>query len=673
MVRVLQLLTSLVSFPAATIVIAVVTTSVLLGMVASPSTVVVRPGQVPAGSDCVTAGAVWGQCALQISLPDGARQCPGSGSGAACEEAARAPKVTVGISSTPTGGEPCASRPVAELPNVAACMDAASQPSFPVMSLKPAAPAQRVSLTTNASNVRAGQNVVLNATSVLTVTATGEAIEILDQTAGAVIGACAAGTQCTVAYAAKSGVHSFVAIITKPTVRTSGSSNTLVASNAVHVKWSGVTMDSTNGVVGPGKAITVRATSDEAAGGGLLLQLYDADAKVRLTYCSHGNTCSLSLLQANSGSRRIVAALGEPSETTPTSDVKAQSDPLTVTWVTVSISGSALYQIGSPINLAAIASADLTHTPWSIGILDDRGRLVGLPCKTGATCTARVTQTAAGAGTFTAVIGVPTQQAAGMIGQMLQKFTGPTGIVNVQVRSSAVHPLRLLWGVDSCKSFTADAAAANGLYPQITGILGTPDFWGRYLTDTICPGLSATEVAAAHAKHMGLLPIYNDYNCSAVAGYDTGRQYAANAVAAAQRVGIPLGAGLAIDIEPPGDACPGAANIDTGFIHGWYDGVKGVGYSPVFYGDASAGSAFATQWCYTVAALPYVGQTSYIWSFQPSLLGGYMRSNAPGYSPNLTGCLGYVHAWQYQIGSSSWAAPEVDGDEATSELPLWYP
>jgi len=87
-------------------------------------------------------------------------------------------------------------------------------------------------------------------------------------------------------------------------------------------------------------------------------------------------------------------------------------------------------------------------------------------------------------------------------------------------------------------------------------------------------------------------------------------------------IGLPLGRGIAIDIEPSGDACPGAANLDSGLIHGWFDGIVEAGFAQIYYGSGLASSEFATQWCVTVAALPYIGERSYLWSFQPSLLGG---------------------------------------------------
>ncbi|HYM96762.1 MAG TPA: glycoside hydrolase domain-containing protein, partial [Candidatus Sulfotelmatobacter sp.] len=209
------------------------------------------------------------------------------------------------------------------------------------------------------------------------------------------------------------------------------------------------------------------------------------------------------------------------------------------------------------------------------------------------------------------------------------------------------------------------------LYPQVVGAYGPPDFWGRYLTNTVCPGISATEVAAAAHNHMGILPIYNDYDCSNVVGYDTGKGYAAAATAAASALGIPAGRALAIDIEPPGDACPGAANVDPGFVQGWFDGITAAHYVPAYYGNGTAGSEFATAWCGAVASQSEIASSSYLWSFEPSLLGSYNKATAPNYAPNQTGCPGTMAAWQYELSAGS--NPDVDTDEALSKLPLWFP
>ncbi len=86
----------------------------------------------------------------------------------------------------------------------------------------------------------------------------------------------------------------------------------------------------------------------------------------------------------------------------------------------------------------------------------------------------------------------------------------------------------------------------------------------------------------------------------------------------------------------------------------------------------TSGSAFASAWCSAVGKLPHLGTGSELWSFEPSLIGGYSRSSAPGCAPHDTGCAGNIVAWQYLLGSNG-PNVDVDQDEALSSLPLWYP
>ena len=208
--------------------------------------------------------------------------------------------------------------------------------------------------------------------------------------------------------------------------------------------------------------------------------------------------------------------------------------------------------------------------------------------------------------------------------------------------------------------------------PQVSGSLGAPDFWGRYLPNTTyCPGLSTPEVAAAHSRHMGILPIFNNYDCSNVAGNAAGASYGLAAVAYAQADLIPKGTAIAIDIEPPGDACPGAANVDEPFIVGWYDVISQAGYVPTYYGNTAPGSAFANAWCTTVADHPEVAPKAFLWSFEPSLEIDHTRQSAPVYAPYYSGCGGHYVVWQYSLSAGS--APDVDVDEATTDFPFWWP
>jgi hypothetical protein len=255
---------------------------------------------------------------------------------------------------------------------------------------------------------------------------------------------------------------------------------------------------------------------------------------------------------------------------------------------------------------------------------------------------------------------------------VLHKLPANPSQLDIQVTSPFIKPTRILWGVDSCKTITHDAAGSSGLLPEVISRLGTPDFWGRYLPTTgNCPGLNSTEIAAARAHHLGILPIYNDYDCSAVSGGPAGISYAQAAVQIAQSDGIPTGTGITIDIEPAGPWCPGAAYVDVPFIAGWYDTITQAGYKAVFYGNTTSSSAFGQAWCATYVQRNDITTNSYLWSFEPSLQGSSSKGTAPAFGPNNAGCASNYVAWQYEISAGS--TPDVDHDEATNQLPLWYP
>lgn len=621
-----------------------------------------------------------------VRVPAGGQQCPSSGPGAACSTDSVAHAVP-GVASTPDGLAPCATGDNPRLSSPAACTDTVLPgpasaptpsrgeslpapgvtPSVPVSSLRPVRSVQRLDLVASHAFMQAGQKAVLTATASTSITGTNTAIQIFDQTTRTLVGACSQSSQCAVAYSAASGVHTFAAFITPPGASMPAEGSAL-ASNQVSLTWLGISLAANHTLVSPGKPVTFTATSTFDVGmAGRVIVIYDNTTKQQLTYCSRGTSCSTSLTRSFGGVHEIVGWVpGQP---------EALSQAIAVTWLGASLTGSTTYpRQGGTVHLTATANTDLTNTPWSLGIYDQQGKLIGPACKNGTTCSADITLTSGDTPTFEAVIGVvPPLDASSTVGQVLRKVQGPTSLVDIQARSAEMQPTRILWGVDSCKSFTGSPTGADGLLPHIAGTVGMPDFWGRYLTDTVCAGISAAEISAAAHHHIGILPIYNAYNCSNVVGYETGRRYAAEAAAAAASLGIPHGRVLAIDIEPPGDACPGAVGVDSGFVQGWYEGVAAAGYAPTYYGNGTAGSEFASAWCAAVSAQPAVASGSYLWSFQPSLLGSFSKANAPGYAPNQTGCGGNMAAWQYQIDSSMSYHSDIDHDEALSTLPLWYP
>ncbi|HEV2218547.1 MAG TPA: glycoside hydrolase domain-containing protein [Candidatus Dormibacteraeota bacterium] len=252
---------------------------------------------------------------------------------------------------------------------------------------------------------------------------------------------------------------------------------------------------------------------------------------------------------------------------------------------------------------------------------------------------------------------------------MLLSVCGQLAVATAEVHAA---PPVLLWGVDSCSPYADSWFRGPGSHAVVSWALGRPDFWGRYLTDSVCPPLSVKEIQLAHALHMGILPIFNSSDCSNVQGRDRATGYALGAVTRAVEDGIPAGTAIAMDIEPVGSVCPGAARVDKAFIEGWYDVIRWAGYAPMFYGNTIPNSAFANAWCAAVLERPEIAGDSYLWSFEPSKVHiSHAARYAPAFNPDDPGCPSRLAVWQYSLSSGS--TPDVDVDLAGSDFPFWRP
>ena len=632
---------------------AVMASALLRGMTASPTQL---------------AGA---KPAERIEVPSGAAQCPNSGAGAACSHATAATQA--GSSSVPEGLTACPSDGAKSVDAPGACsadgQPAATAGGAPVR-LTPVLPT--VTLGVDKTVLASGSPALLVATSSADVTGTPWAIQIFDMTSRTPVGACAQSSVCTVAYTGKAGRRSFSAYVMTPgqKVPTSGAA----ASNRVDVKWLGVSIAVKNpSIVAPGKPITFTASASEnVAQIGYRIELRDAASGQRMTFCSQGTTCSTSLVEPTAGTRTLSAALvaQSPASHSGTVSLSPTSGNVSGTWLGVSLVSSSTGGLsgGGAVSLTATANADLSQTPWSIYIQNDAGQQVGQPCNA-VVCSATISVGANDHSTYRAIIArtSTSPSAPSPLGVVLRQAPANSARLDLQASSQLVRPTRMLWGVDSCKNYVD-----SGLLGQVQSQLGTPDFWGRYLPPTgNCPGLSGAEIQAAHARHMGILPIYNDYDCSAVSGDAAGSSYGLAAVQWAWNDLIPPGTAIAVDIEPPGDACPGAANVDKGFIEGWFDQIATAKFVPAFYGNTSGGSAFATAWCAAVAERPDIADHSFLWSFEPSLIQGHGRASAPVFEPYWAGCAGHYQVWQYSLSAGS--DPDVDVDLSSTDFPFWWP
>lgn len=631
---------------------------------AGSSVAAMTGSRAPMVAEPAATAGVAADAPVQVAVPSGMAMCAGSGPGAACPPASVAVAEIPGVSSLPDGMTLCPMPADKALPVTNAACSGTKLDSELAPNAAPVSAQQGISLSADNSIVSSGAQVVLVAAATASVSDIGGAVEIFDTTAGSLVGACGKGSRCVVAYAADGGTHAFQAFFTVPTTEVPVQGEAL-ASNVVPVTWlkAGITADRL--LAAPGQSVVVTATSAmDVQPGGRWLEIYDLTSRSRITYCTRGSVCATSITAMDGRTHKIIAYVtGTPDSVSPA---------ISVTWLSVKLTATALTQSGAgPTYLQAAVDTDLAQTSWTLAIYDSNGTLIGHACNSGTTCTATTSANPASDVSYTAVV---TGLAGGMATQpgRVEVRGDASGAPTVVVaRSDSVRPTRALWGVDSCKAFTADPAGSTGLYPQVASMLGAPDFWGRYLTDTWCPGISQVEVQAAAYKHMGILPIYDDYDCSAVRSYATGLAYATAAAAAANRLAIPLGVGLAIDIEPPGPQCPGAGSVDSGFVEGWHDGITAAGYAPVYYGNGTAGSDFANAWCAAVADSAVVAADSYLWSFEPSYTANFNKRSAPGFGPYSPACDAPMAAWQYRISIGS--TPDVDHDLAQASLPLWYP
>lgn len=175
------------------------------------------------------------------------------------------------------------------------------------------------------------------------------------------------------------------------------------------------------------------------------------------------------------------------------------------------------------------------------------------------------------------------------------------------------------------------------------------------------------------ARQNSVLILVIDYNpgTDTLIGYQSGRDFANTAVLNAQRLGIPSSVAIFANIEPDT-----LADVDSGWIKGWFDGISAGGYEVGYYGDPEA-SEFSTAYCQAVSENPSIGSESVIWSFQP-FVGRTTKADAPNFAPQTPPCAGSVLAWQYGIardGDGFPAEPNIDTDLVNVELgpKLWTP
>lgn len=191
---------------------------------------------------------------------------------------------------------------------------------------------------------------------------------------------------------------------------------------------------------------------------------------------------------------------------------------------------------------------------------------------------------------------------------------------------------KYLWGVDSSTNVTQE------LYNCVVRHLGTPSYWGRYLTTVpnASEGLTRAEIDFIQSKEMKILPIYNNFQASI--GNRQGRVAAKNAIFDARRLGVPKGTVLFANVERFFD-------VDSEWIRGWVEEIYSSGYRSGLYNDPTRGN-FHASYCQAARENNLVKSQTILWSAEPEL-GGTGPENVPKFSPKMPDCPGVVWVWQY--------------------------
>jgi hypothetical protein len=135
-------------------------------------------------------------------------------------------------------------------------------------------------------------------------------------------------------------------------------------------------------VVAPGQGVTFTAYASEEMGRlGYRIELHDSSSGQRLTYCSHGTTCSMSLVETKGGVYGVVATLeAKAADQGGGVATHVASGAMFGTWLDVHVTAtSTSAATGGLVWLTATANADLSQTPWSLYIYKQGGRAIGEP------------------------------------------------------------------------------------------------------------------------------------------------------------------------------------------------------------------------------------------------------------------------------------------------------
>lgn len=192
----------------------------------------------------------------------------------------------------------------------------------------------------------------------------------------------------------------------------------------------------------------------------------------------------------------------------------------------------------------------------------------------------------------------------------------------------------IVWGVDTASN--VDQAFLQCVKENY----GAPSVFGRYLETKgdVSMGLTKEEVDLLHRQGIKILPIFNHF--TEAVGYDKGVSEAKEAIAYAQKIGIPKGVAIFADIEP-------TYPVDEAFIRGWVNTLASSPYKPGIYGVITTDSELSAAYQDAVSKDKKVQGQTILWSSNPDP-GVTAKNKAPAFQPGAPKNIN-ISIWQYGI------------------------
>ncbi len=191
---------------------------------------------------------------------------------------------------------------------------------------------------------------------------------------------------------------------------------------------------------------------------------------------------------------------------------------------------------------------------------------------------------------------------------------------------------RKIWGIDSMDSVDQD------FFIQVKRYLGSPKYWGRYLTETPneTSGITKAEISFLRNKGIKILPIYNVVNQEI--GYEHAQLAGRNAIYHARRLGFPKETVLFANIE-------NLQSVNAFWIRGWVETLFTTGYRAGFYYQTVEGD-FLQAFCQAVTENKDIASQAILWCAEPEM-GATSERKAPRFNPVTPNCKANVWLWKY--------------------------